>query len=182
MKLVSIPKKGGFMGQTVVGFFKDVLDVQKAVRSLESNGISNQHVDISKGSHPGESTDSHNWNTNKITNFFNKLFGQDSEDARMYSTIAQQDVHIVSVHLNSGDMAEKAAEILDNCGDIDVEEHRSGESKVHRDRSRSTTGTIPGIDKSLSYRDDYANTLSTEFPNRDVNEPTNPYDLSLIHI
>jgi hypothetical protein len=97
----------------------------------------------------------------------------------MYSTIAQQDVHIVSVHLNSGDMAEKAAEILDNCGAIDVEEHRSGESNIHRDRSRSTTGTIPGIDKSLSYRDDYANTLSTEFPNRDVNEPTNPYDDSI---
>jgi hypothetical protein len=49
MKLVFVSlNKGGYMGQTVVGFFKDVLDVQKAVRSLESNGISNQHVDISK--------------------------------------------------------------------------------------------------------------------------------------
>src|SRR6478752_8183537 len=102
------------MGQTVVGFFKDVLDVQKAVRSLESNGISNQHVDISKGRHPGESPDSNNRKSNKITDFFHKLFGHDSDDARLYSTIGQQDVHIVTVHLNSGVMAELAAVILDD--------------------------------------------------------------------
>jgi len=174
------------MGQTVVGFFKDVLDVQKAVRSLESNGISNQQVDISKGRHPDEASDSNNRNTNKITNFFNKLFGHDSDDARLYSTIAQQDVHILTVHLNSGDLAERAAEIMDDCGAIDVDEHRSISlernpipSNLQRDRSRSSTGTIPGIDKSLSYRDDYANTLSTEFPSRDINEPTNPYDDSI---
>jgi len=101
------------------------------------------------------------------------------------------------VHATSGDMAERASDILDDCGAIDVDEHRSSErnstgrsvsnsndanfneSNLQRDSSRSSTSDIPGRDKSLSYRDDYANTLSTDNPIRDVNEPTTPYDDSI---
>jgi hypothetical protein len=187
------------MGQTVVGFFKDVSDVQKAVQRLENKGISNQLVDISKGKHLDGTVDPNGRNTNKITDFFNKLFGHDSDDARLYSSIGQQDVHILTVHARSGDMAETAADILDDCGALDVDEQgtrtpgnvgdRSGDSNrfssqqeksnqsvqpaLQRDSSRSEQNSNPGQDRSLSYRDDYANTLSSENPVRDVNEPTN---------
>src|SRR6476620_11449690 len=113
------------MGQTVVGFFKDFSDVQKALQRLESKGISKQQVDISKGRHLDGTVDPDGRNTNKITDFFNKLFGHDSDDARLYSTIGQTDVYIVTVHASSGDLAEKASDILDDCGAIDVDEHRS---------------------------------------------------------
>ena len=189
------------MAQTVVGFFKNVSDVQKAVQRLESKGISNQQVDISRGKHVDGPVDSHEKKTNKITEFFNRLFGNESDDARLYSSIGQQDVHILTVHAMSGEMAEKAADILDDCGALDVDEQefsrsgsyagrpyesnrsvsdvdesRSDLSSLQRDSTRSPRNTNPGEDKSLSYRDDYANTLSTDYPAREVNEPTNPND------
>ncbi|HSB94612.1 MAG TPA: hypothetical protein VLC28_15925 [Flavitalea sp.] len=190
------------MGKTVVGFFKDVSDVQKAIRQLEDNGISNQHVDVSRGMHEDGHARKDGTHTNKFTEFFNKLFGRDSDDARLYSNISQQDVHILTVHASSGEMAEIAADILDDCGALDVDERvtrasqqdterRSNSSSTVRDEdqnknsdvpnlqkdiSRSPRNTFAGEDKSLSYRDDYANTLSTENFSSAVNEPTNLND------
>lgn len=161
------------MGQTVVGFFKDVRDVQKAIQHLESKGISNQHVDVSKGRHLDGTADPDGRNTNKITDFFNKLFGHDSDDARLYSTIGQEDVHILTVHAPSGDLAEVAADVLDDCGAMDVDEYKNNNSADRlrtqknssdrgSDRASTSFDNMAGRDKSLSARDDYANSLTPE--------------------
>lgn len=113
------------MAQTVIGFFKEASDVQKAVDKLDSKGISRQYVDVTKGEYLDGTADREGRNTNKVTDFFNKLFGHDSDDARRYSTVGQSNVSIVTVHAPSWELAEEAADVLDDCGAIDVDEHAS---------------------------------------------------------
>jgi stress response protein YsnF len=61
-------------------------------------------------------------NTNKITDFFNNLFGNDNDDADRYSHVAGRSNTIVTVHAQSNEEAEDAADILDDCGAVDVDE------------------------------------------------------------
>lgn len=123
------------MSQTVIGFFKDDAEAQQAVQRLESKGISRDRVDVSRGEYLDATADRDGRNTNRVTDFFNKLFGHESDDAKRYSTIGQTNVTIVTVHASSKDLAEEAADVLDDCGAIDVDEHtpqseqRSGHSR-----------------------------------------------------
>lgn len=111
------------MAKTVIGFFKNPSDVQKAVSQLEAKGISRQSIDVSQGEYKDATADLDGRNTNRVTDFFNKLFGHDSDDAKRYSTIGQSDVTIVTVHAQSDEQAETAADELDDCGAVDVDEH-----------------------------------------------------------
>lgn len=111
------------MVQTVVGLFENEMDAQKAVQELENLGISREHVDVSRGS-----KDSFNASSDKkngITRFFKSLFGSDNDDADRYSEVSSKGYSIVTVHAQSGDQAEEAADILDDCGAVDVNEKAS---------------------------------------------------------
>jgi hypothetical protein len=114
------------MAQTVIGIFKDDSDVRRAVDRLQGKGISREYVDVSKGEYLDATADREGRNTNRVTDFFNKLFGHDSDDAKRYSTIGESNVTIVTVHTPSRELAEDVADILDDCGAIDVDEHASG--------------------------------------------------------
>ena len=132
------------MSQTVIGFFDDASDVQRAVERLERKGISRDRIDVSSGhssdsgtygtdtvsndrtTSDGRTVDREGRNTNAITDFFNSLFGgKDDDDAERYSRVAQRSNSIVTVHAQNKDEAEAAAEILDDCGAIDVDERAS---------------------------------------------------------
>jgi hypothetical protein len=82
-------------------------------------------VDVSRGQYLDATADREGRNTNRVTDFFNKLFGHDSDDAKRYSTVGQSNVSIVTVHTTSSELAEEAADVLDDCGAIDVDEHAS---------------------------------------------------------
>ena len=135
------------MAQTVIGFFDNYSEAQEAVQKLQSSGISNDRIDISRGgsgstmggstsssgtgdfsgtsSSEGVTTDDKGRNTNKVTDFFNSLFGggdNDNDEASRYSNVAQNSNSIVTVHAQSSDEAERAADILDDCGAVDVDE------------------------------------------------------------
>lgn len=145
------------MSQTVIGFFDDASEAQKAVQRLQSSGFNKNRIDVSNsggtsatsGSHGSPSSHDHvnpvsgserdensvrrtaddrtvdreGRNTNKITDFFNNLFGgkDDDDDAKRYSHVGQRS-SIVTVHAQSKDEAERAADILDECGAVDVDE------------------------------------------------------------
>jgi hypothetical protein len=130
------------MAQTVIGFFKDAADAQKAVAQLAQKGISGQYVDVSKGEYLDGTADVDGRNTNKFTDLFNKLFGHDSDDAKRYATMGQSNVTLVTVHAPSNDLAEQAADVLDDCGAIDVDEHGTG--AAFSEGSGSTFGTGGG--------------------------------------
>lgn len=58
-----------------------------------------------------------------ISNFFSNLFGgNDNDDARAYSTATRSGRSVVTVHAASADEAERARDIMDSNGAIDVHE------------------------------------------------------------
>jgi stress response protein YsnF len=59
---------------------------------------------------------------NAVSRFFNSLFGDDSDDSRKYSSMSEKADAIVTVHASSGTQAEEAANILDSCGAMDIDE------------------------------------------------------------
>jgi stress response protein YsnF len=148
------------MAQTVIGFFDDQQEAQRAVEKLQAEGISRDRVDVSRGgathtSMPGSSdvnsvsgserdensmqrtaddrtVDREGRNTNAFTDFFNNLFGggDDSDKADRYSRVAERSNSIVTVHARSREEAERAADILDDCGAIDVDERAAAAGSV----------------------------------------------------
>ncbi len=179
------------MSQTVIGFFDDQSEAQRAVERLQSSGISRDRVDVSRGSgatgagtegttgfnpvsgsardensvrttSDDRTVDQEGRNTNKFTDFFNNLFGggsdNDKDDADRYSHVAQKSNSIVTVHAQSREEAERAAEILDDCGAVDVDERavqsgynntRSTEGSERQDISGQSGTSIPRIEENL---------------------------------
>lgn len=61
-----------------------------------------------------------------IGRFFRNLFSDDDNDSyNRYSTVAERSNSIVTVHASSDENAERAAEIMDRCGAVDVDERAS---------------------------------------------------------
>ncbi|MCW3091641.1 MAG: hypothetical protein JWP81_2710 [Ferruginibacter sp.] len=110
------------MTQTVVGLFQDETDAQKAVDRLNDIGISRDYVDVSRGTQDSINRDSDKDGENGVTRFFKSLFGNDSDDADRYSKVSRNGYSIVTVHTQSREQAEEAADILDEFGAVDVDE------------------------------------------------------------
>ena len=115
------------MAQTVVGIFDKVVDAEKAMDQLLSNGFSRDRVDIADNTTRTADDD----DNDGIGGFFSSLFG-DSDDTHHHTNAAKSGV-VVTVHAQSRDEAERAADILDDYGTVDVGE-RAGVD-------RSTAGT-----------------------------------------
>lgn len=128
---------------TVVGIFDNASQAQQAVEQLVSNGFSRSQVDLSAGL-TGQTTDSsavipdRHANTSGtrteelvddtkdvgsgIGHFFSNLFGgDDTEDTRKYAQVASQG-SVVTVHAQTEEEAERAADLLDEAGAVDVNE------------------------------------------------------------
>jgi len=142
------------MKQTVIGLFSSADDARNAVQRLTSNGFTMDNVDMSLSTYSGGTSSYSNDNTNRnfdldndrdehesgISRFFKNLFGDDDDDnggyATKYSNAASRGRSIVTVHAQSDDEAQKASDILDDCGAIDVDENGS-------DYSYGTAGAAP---------------------------------------
>ncbi len=146
------------MAQTVIGMFDNSTEAQQAVEKLVSSGISRDRIDVSdqSSSSSTSSTDSYSssgststsrdrdddHNDNAITRFFKNLFGDDDDDADRYSKVASRAKSIVTVHANSSDEAEDAADILDDNGAVDVNERASDYG--YGKSTGSSTGNMSG--------------------------------------
>jgi stress response protein YsnF len=174
------------MAQTVIGFFDNASEAQQAVEQLVSNGFSRASIDIAASSgstgsmtSPGTSTGTSNYGTStgtssynddndgfgdKVSRFFSNLFDSD-DDRNRYSSVASRST-TVTVHATSADEAERAADLLDRYGAVDVDERASqygygntgataassisDTSYVDRDRTADTTGAIPIIEENIN--------------------------------
>src|SRR5215218_10720955 len=147
------------MAQTVVGFFDDAADAQRAVEQLVSNGFDRSRIDVSSGTNSGTTStsgDRDHDRENGITRFFKNLFGDNDEDADRYSRVGMRSNSIVTVHAQSSDEAERAADLLDDYGAINVNERAS-----QYETTGSTTGTTSGYDRTtMSDRD---RTMDTDY-------------------
>lgn len=111
------------MPQTVVGLFETETDARRAAEQLESAGVSRSRVDVSRSNNytTGQSGGDEEGGS-AIGRFFKNLFG-DSDDADRYSKLSSSgDYSIVTVHASSSDEAERAANLLDDLGAINVDE------------------------------------------------------------
>lgn len=144
------------MAQTVVGFFDSHKQAQSAVEKLQNLGISRDQIDLSAGrgttSDASYSDDSDRGNESGITRFFKSLFGDDDSEADRYSRVASSSEAIVTVHAQSDAEAQRAADLLDEFGAVDVDERSTNYGAVSNDRIGEVTereASIPVIREDL---------------------------------
>ncbi|NVO86079.1 DUF2382 domain-containing protein [Hymenobacter terrestris] len=140
--------------QTVVGIFDNADQARQGAQQLKTAGFSLDDVDtISRDSKQGSNYynntgtnteavgDAAGRTSDSIGSFFHNLFGNDGDNANLYSHAARNSHSMVTVHCKTADHAQKAAEILDNVGAIDVNE-KAGKTgyKGNASADTSTTG------------------------------------------
>lgn len=140
------------MAQTVIGFFDNYSEAQSAVEQLVSAGISRDRIDISSGS--GGSSESTSYSSGSdtrqdsesgISKFFRNLFGDDDDAANRYSRVGQSSQAIVTVHAQSDSEAERAADLLDDYGAVDVDERAASFGAASNTRLSDTDETSESI-------------------------------------
>ena len=122
------------MAQTVIGIFDDASEAQTAMQELVEAGFLQTDIDLSTQTSDTTNTsaeyDTDNDRDKKggIMGFFASLFDTD-DDRDRYTTVGERH-SILTVHAQSEEDAERAADILDDAGAIDVNEradqYRSG--------------------------------------------------------
>jgi uncharacterized protein (TIGR02271 family) len=144
------------MAQTVIGMFDNATEAQQAVQELLDKGFTQSNIDISNQNTAGtasSSTDTSREDDNDgIGGFFKSLFSDDDDYADRYSHVARRSGSIVTVHVQSSDEAERAADILDDNGAVDVNERASQYGYSGRTGIADTNtagGTIPIIEENL---------------------------------
>lgn len=140
------------MSQTVVGIFDNSTEAQQALQQLMSAGISQDRIDISTPGSSGttsgttSSSSSYDDNDDSISKFFRNLFSDDDDNARSYSEVGRRG-SIITVHAQSAQEAQSAAQILDQYGAVDIDE------RAQQYRSQTNTGntsdTIQVIEEEL---------------------------------
>ena len=132
------------MALTVIGVFDDATEAKKAVDKLVSEGFSRSQIDLSTQSDtgtrdltddkliPDRHTNTSGTTTEEIVDdtkdvgssvgsFFSSLFGDDDDDRHKYTRVADNG-SVVTLHAQTEDEAERAADILDEAGAVDVNE------------------------------------------------------------
>lgn len=161
---------------TVVGVFDDASEAQQAVEALVSDGFSRSSIDISASSNayssgdgdivPDRHTNTSGTRTEEVVddtkdvgssigNFFSSLFDS-NDDADKYTRVGNQS-SIVTVHAQSEDEAERAADILDDNGAVDVDERAGAYSRgVSDNLSSDSLSGVTGLSAGTGYVDNDA--------------------------
>lgn len=135
------------MAQTVIGVFENVADANKAAQQLLEAGFRHEDVDISASRNRGEAVRDEDQDDG-IGGFFHSLFG-DSDDKRRHTEATRQGT-LITVHTQSMEEAERASEILNEYGAMDIndESYRTGTASS-ADNLENTDASIPVIDEKL---------------------------------
>lgn len=128
------------MSQTVIGIFDNENEAQQAVQNLINQGFNREDVDVaSRGSSQTTNTsdDDNDSFGSSISNFFSSLFGSDDDRTSRYSEVAKRGCTI-TVHARSESEAERAADILDEYGAVDIDEKASQYETGYSDPNRTS--------------------------------------------
>lgn len=122
------------MNHTVVGLFNDNAHTQRAVEQLGAAGVSASNIDVARRRDQGtdvktEPSESKEWvgtsnvNDNNLTRFFKSLFSDRDDDMPdRYSGVSSSNYAVVTVTTSSREEAERVADILDECGAVNINE------------------------------------------------------------
>jgi hypothetical protein len=112
------------MVQTVIGIFDGSGQAECAVHNLMDNNFDREHIDVSLPPDPaetrGDGTDENGVLGSKLGKYFINVFG-DTQLAMKYATVAQRGT-VIAVLTHNYNEAVKAANILDECGALNVDE------------------------------------------------------------
>ncbi|MFN3405640.1 MAG: DUF2382 domain-containing protein [Cytophagaceae bacterium] len=136
------------MKHTVVAVYNNSGYTQKAVDELLTNGFDLDDIDVSATE---ENREHHN--KEKVGGFFGSLFGnKENKDYQYYSEAGERGT-IITVHTDTREHAELAANILDRNGAINPSENYNKERKEYEDTSYITSAaeTDIGRDKNFNY-------------------------------
>ncbi len=126
------------MTHTVVGLFDNKAEAKAAMDALVKGGFVRENIDLSNrkiANTTNSTVDNDDSVTDSIGDFFSSLFGTDSTDMSIYSDASADTEGILTVMTDSRESAEKAADILDDNGAVDVNE------RANKYRARTGTAT-----------------------------------------
>lgn len=132
-------KQEDVMAKTVMGLFDNREHAQRAVDDLQSAGISRNHIDLRMGqelvsqygARSMREDDEGFWSS--VRSFFGMSEGRITDQG--IEGVGPEDA-LVTVHADD-ELAERAADILDEHGAIDVDERRAGAPGVSGETSRA---------------------------------------------
>jgi stress response protein YsnF len=149
------------MGQTVIGVFENSSDAQQAVEKLTSNGFSRNSVDVSENdSSQYNTTDAGTHEEDSISRFFNNLFGN-NDQSKYYSEVTRQSSCLVTVHTQSNDEAQRAVDILDEYGAVDIDERAAAHGYNSNYGTESNYGTDSKYDSENENENENLDTSET---------------------
>jgi len=179
------------MANTVIGIFDSSSEAQQAVEQLISNGFTRSDIDMSSRGDDFDRTSSSTTSGyddrrdddfgDKVSNFFSSLFDSD-DDARTYSSVGKTGC-VVTVHTHSMQEAERAADLLDRYGAVDVNERASqygssasttnsfADSNIDTHSSADTSASLPIIEESLEVSKRTVETGGVRLRSRIVERP-----------
>ena len=136
------------MAQTVIGIFDKVTEAEQALNQLLEQGFSRDQVDIADHTAQGNTAAADD--DDSIGGFFSSLFGSDSDDSRHHTDAAKAGT-VVTVHATTREEAERAADILDDHGTVNVNERMNMSDDTTTERT-STDGdqTIDVIQEEMN--------------------------------
>ena len=190
------------MAQTVVGVFDNSSDAQRAVDSLVNNGFMRNNIDMSAAtatdmtgttSNTTGTTTTTGRDTNQngddfgdsVGRFFTNLFGgDDTTTTRSYSDVARQG-SVVTVHTTTAEESEQAADILDECGAVNIDEQAAQYGTGTQEtaapmldtdmtKDRMTTGdtmSVPILEENISVGKQMVETGGVRLRSRIVERP-----------
>lgn len=108
------------MSYTIVGMFPTNEEADKASSKLDSAGFGKEDYQISRYSTTGEYTEGSEYDEDeKTTGFWDFLFGDNDNDRKKYSYAGTKS-NIITVYTNTSDRAEKARDIMNDHGALNV--------------------------------------------------------------
>jgi len=145
------------MSQTVIALFNNSSDAQNAAERLMNNGFSRDNFDISLNTvntqaATMESGNYKDTNESGVGRFFRSLFGDDNYEADKYTRVAERGNSVVTVYAATTEEAQRAANILDSSGAIDVNERATeyGYTSGSGITNKETMDTRSGDESSTS--------------------------------
>jgi stress response protein YsnF len=175
------------MEKTVIAIFNYSAEAQEAANRLVNEGLSRDNIDVSyntanetQGNKEYGANYKQDNNESGIGRFFKSLFGNDDE-ADVYTKVAGKNSSIVTVYAKSDEEAERAAEILDEAGAIDVDDeaikygynsNRGMTGKETMDsRSGNDSTSIPVIEENVQIGKREVETGGSRLKSRIVEHP-----------
>ena len=126
------------MQHTLVAVFDNHASAQSALDELLASGFSRQDVRLSGGANSAGMTagtatttdaDGDTGIGNSIKNFFSDLFGDDDDASRVnrYEGAVSSGKHVITLSADSLSEVERAADIVERFGPVDIDEHSDGD-------------------------------------------------------